>query len=133
MSYATPAELRDRYRVGIDQDAFALRDDADLQAALDSASAEIDSWLPQGARSAAALAILRDKCLTLARMLLAQDQALDAAHPIVRDALAVRTWLRAGLPLPTDAADAAAGPQAPQVGAPPEVFGGAFLARFGVR
>ena len=110
MSYATAAELRTRFKVGLDRDEFALRDDADLEQALAAATAEIDSWRPAGALSDAATAILRDRCLILARLVAHQDQALDDAHPIVRDAREVRAWLRAlaagtvGLPAGTDTA-----------------------------
>ncbi len=69
--------------------------DAHLSAALTAASAEIDSWRRPGSLSTDALAIVRDKCMVLARMLAHQDHALDDVHPIVRDGLAVRDWLRA--------------------------------------
>lgn len=94
MAYATAGQLRERYFVGPSRDdEFALRTDADLDAALAAASAEIDSYRQAGTPGAAALAILQDKCLILARMFAHQDQALDDAHPIVRDAKAVRSWL----------------------------------------
>lgn len=92
--YATPDQLRTRYLTGEDEvDEFALRTDDDLTQALTAATAEIDSYRPAGALSDAALAILADKCLILARLLINQDQALDDAHPIVRDAKQVRHWL----------------------------------------
>ncbi|AUB81451.1 phage protein Gp36 family protein [Candidatus Thiodictyon syntrophicum] len=94
MVYATPVELRARYLVGLDQDEFALRDDANLEQALAAAAAEIDGYRLPGTPSPAALLILKDKCLTLARMLVNQDQALSAEHPIVRDGLRVFTWLK---------------------------------------
>lgn len=92
--YATASELRARYRRGDDRiDEFELRTDGDLTAALAAAGAEIDSYRPAGALSVAATAVLRDKCLTLARMLVHQDEALSEEHPIVRDGKAVRAWL----------------------------------------
>lgn len=94
MSYATPIELRDRYRQGaLLTDEFALRLDTDLVRALQAAADEIDSYRPQGELATEATAILRDKSLTLARMLLHQDEALGPEHPIIRDAEAVRAWL----------------------------------------
>lgn len=110
MAYATPAELRARYRKGLDsdQDEFALREDADLAQALEAASSEIDSYRPQGGPvSVVAASILRDKAMALARMLLYQDQNIEEGHPIVREALAVRAWLmllgRGTIRLPADA------------------------------
>ena len=138
MAYATATDLRDRYRRGLDQDAFANLDDADLDQALVAASSEIDSWRPQAADlGAAALAVLRDKTLTLARMHAYQDQALDDAHPIIRDAKEVRDWLKAlsrgAVHLPVDGVgadtDLAPSPAAPQVSAPAERFGADFLRR----
>ncbi|MEY2686292.1 MAG: hypothetical protein RL375_490 [Pseudomonadota bacterium] len=94
--YATAAELRTRFRVGLDADEFAHRDDADLEQSLIAASAEIDSWRPaSNLVTAANLAVLRDKALILARMMIHQDQALSDEHPVVRDAQEVRRWLRA--------------------------------------
>jgi len=112
MAYATAAELRTRYRQGLDGiDEFAEREDADLTQALEAASTEIDSWRPQGSVGTAALAVLRDRALTLARMLVYRAQVVDPDHPIVRDAMDVRDWLRrlaAGtVHLPTDATSAA--------------------------
>ena len=109
MSYATPDQLRARFRKGIDQDEFALRDDADLQQALDAATNEIDSYRPAGVPAPEALVVLADKCLMLARMLVNQDQALGAEHPIVRDGNRVLGWLkdlsRGAVHLPTGAGD----------------------------
>lgn len=93
MAYATAAELRLRYTV--DMDEFESREDAMLDRALAAASAEIDSWRPPGTPGTAALAVLTDKALTLGRMLVYQNEALDDGHPIVREGLAVRAWLRA--------------------------------------
>jgi phage gp36-like protein len=95
MSYATPSQLRERYRRGLDSDEFAAEDDAKLDSALNAAAVEIDSWRPAAVLSDAALEILADKALTLARLHLHQDEALDPIHPIVREAEAVRTWLKA--------------------------------------
>jgi phage gp36-like protein len=132
MSYATVAELRARY-LQEGTDPFASRSDAELGQALDGASGEIDSWRPQGEPSAAALMVLKDKCLTLARLLAYPDAALDETHPIVREALAVRAWLRAlstgAVQLPSSDV-AASGPTAPQVAAPAVVFGSAWASRF---
>jgi len=132
MPYATVTELRTRYtRDG--QDPFADYDDADLAQALAGASGEIDSWRPQGELSTAALVVLKDKCLTLARLLVYADAALNETHPIVREALAVRAWLRAlstgAVQLPSSDV-AASGPTAPQVAAPAVVFGSAWASRF---
>jgi phage gp36-like protein len=94
--YATASALRARYRQGLDGvDEFAHREDADLEAALTAASAEIDRWRPEGAIGAAAAAVLSDVCVTLARLLAHQDQALAAEHPIVREAREARAWLKA--------------------------------------
>lgn len=96
MAYATAAELRSRYLQGpAGVDEFATRDDVDLDQALTAASAEIDSWRPLGLVSLAAADVLKDKCLILARMVIHQEEALDESHPIVRDAIEVRRWLRA--------------------------------------
>lgn len=96
MAYATAADLRDRYRQGIDgSDEFAFREDADLDQALAAASAEIDRWRPPGDIGAAAMAVLRDVAMTLGRMVAHQDQALSEDHPAIRDAKEARTWLRA--------------------------------------
>lgn len=133
MAYATAAQLRARYlqaSAGVDE--FAAHDDAHLDRALAAATAEIDSWRPPGTLSDAATTILTDKCLTMARMIAQQDAALDETHPIVREALAVRDWLKAlaagRVSLPAD--DAGNPPAAPQVSAPPAVFGADFLARY---
>lgn len=132
MPYATVAELRARYtRDG--QDPFAEYADADLAQALASASAEIDSWCPQITLGTAALAVLNDKCLTMSRLAVYGDSALDATHPIVRDALAVRDWLKAlsrgQVLLP---ADATAGTQRPgmRVRAPAATFSDDLMGRF---
>lgn len=106
--YATAAEIRTRYqRSGVDE--FASFSDADLTQSLTAASAEIDSYRPAGGLSVTAEGVLRDKALTLARMLAHQDQALDDTHPIVRDGLAVRDWLnllaRGIISLPADVTD----------------------------
>lgn len=91
--YATASEIRARYqRSGIDE--FSGFSDADLTQSLTAASAEIDSYRPDGALSSAALDVLADKAMTLARMLAHQDQALSDLHPVVRDGLAVRKWLQ---------------------------------------
>lgn len=107
MSYATVMQLRDRFTRNGD-DEFALREDEELALALTAASSEIDSYRPAGPLSVAAADILREKCLTLARMLAHQDEALDDAHPIVRDAKSVRHWLdllaRKQIELPVDVA-----------------------------
>ena len=117
MPYASSAELRARYSQGLDgADEFAEREDADLDQALTAASTEIDSWRPQGVIGSAAVAILRDKAMTLARMLVYQAQTVDPDHPIVRDAMDVRDWLRrlatGTVHLPTDGT-ATAAPAAP--------------------
>jgi phage gp36-like protein len=136
MPYATPAELRARYAQDLDRDEFALHSDAQLGEALAAAGAEIDAWRPPGRLGTAALAVLRHQCLTLARMLAHQDQPLDAVHPIVREGLAVREWLRAlavgKVALPA-AADESAPPglDPPVVVAPPTAFGADFGRRFG--
>lgn len=131
MAYANAAELRARYRVGIDRDEFAARDDADLTQALAAASAEVDSWRPPGTPGIAARAILAEKTLTLGRMLVYQDQALDESHPVVRDGLAVRAWLRAlaagAVQLPADAEEVSSTVVAPTR---PLVFGAAFDTRY---
>ncbi|MFZ1574443.1 MAG: hypothetical protein WAT36_04250, partial [Chromatiaceae bacterium] len=97
MSYASPAELRARFAQDRDpeRDEFLTHSDAHLAAALTAASAEIDSWRPAGDLGTAARAVLHDKCLTLARLLVHQDQPLEELHPIVREGLAVRAWLKA--------------------------------------
>jgi len=117
MAYASAAELRTRYRQGLEgTDEFAEREDADLDQALAAASTEIDSWRPQGVVGAAGVAILRDKAMTLARMLVYQAQIVDPDHPIVREAMEVRDWLRrlasGSVHLPTDGT-ATAAPAAP--------------------
>jgi phage gp36-like protein len=94
VTYATPLELRDRYRRD-DVDEFAHIGDTDLAQALVAASAEVDSWLPGGDLSSEDTAVIKDKALTLARMLAHQDSALSVEHPIVRDAKEVRDWLKA--------------------------------------
>lgn len=116
MAYATASELRDRYRTGeTGTDEFELRSDGDLEQALAAASAEIDSYRPQGDLSPEGLDILRDKAMTLARMLAYQDQPLDDAHPVVRDGKSVRGWLvllaRGAVQLPV--ADGLSAPRAP--------------------
>jgi hypothetical protein len=93
--YATPLDLRDRFRRGIDGDEFALLSDEDLAGALTGASSEIDSWRKPGVLGIDALLILKEKCLILARLLANKDQALDSSHPVVRDAQEVRAWLKA--------------------------------------
>ena len=108
MSYATPTELRERFMREM-TDEFVTRPDAELQQALDAASREIDSYRPAGTLSTAAAGVLTEQCLVLARLLVHNDAALDGSHPIVRDARAVREWLRdlargtARLPDDTDA------------------------------
>lgn len=92
MSYATPTELRARYLQGT-VDEFAARADTELARALQAASSEIDSYRPAADLTAAALQVLKDKCMTLARMFAHQDAALDESHPIVRDAQRVLDWL----------------------------------------
>lgn len=94
MSYASVQQLRERYRSGIDL-GFVQLDDSDLEEALRSASSEIDSWRPAGALSEAALDVLADKAMTLARMLAHKNDPLSTEHPIVRDGMAVRKWLEA--------------------------------------
>lgn len=132
MSYATPTELRDAYRVGIDGDALAHRDDADLEEALGKAAVDIDSWRPAGELTDADRVVLAAKSLPLARSYLYQDQVLDAEHPIRADAAAVRTWLKAlaagavRLPSAQVGTATAAQPAAPRVSAPTEVFGPGF-------
>jgi phage gp36-like protein len=125
MAYATAAELRERYRQGIDTDEFTEREDGELDLALQAAADEIDSYRPAGELTAAATAILRDKSLTLARMLAHQDAALDLVHPIVRDAQAVRDWLlllaRGVVHLPQ--ADAASGGSGAEWQSVPTVWG----------
>jgi phage gp36-like protein len=133
MAYATPDALRARYRTGITEDEFALRDDADLEQALSAASAEIDSWRPAGVVSGAGAVVLSAKCMTLARMLVHQDQALDEAHPIVRDGREVRSWLRAlaagTVRLPADTADAGAAQRVAVI--PRELtYGADFLTKY---
>jgi phage gp36-like protein len=105
--YGTAQALRDRFRTGIDRDDFARLDDADLEQALTSASSEINSWVPGGAAlTPEDITVLTDKALVLARMLAHHDSALSQEHPIVRDAMAVRTWLKAlargAVKLPSD-------------------------------
>lgn len=137
MAYATVAELRGRYAGADSADGgeLDLYSDEAVQQALDDASAEIDSWRPQGTPSAEGLAVLKGKCMTLARLLVHQDQPLGELHPIVRDGREVRAWLRAlasgqvSLPSGDSAAAAAA---APRVSAPTEAFGDDFLTRHGV-
>ena len=107
MAYASAPELRARYRQGLDGiDEFAEREDADLPQSLAAASAEIDSWRPQGTLGAAAMEVLRDKAMVLARLLIYQAQTIDPEHPIVREATEVRAWLRrlstGAVHLPTD-------------------------------
>ncbi len=131
--YATPEQLRTRYRTGDGEvDEFALRTDDDLEQALTAASAEIDSYRPAGTLSAAALAILADKCLILARMLLHSDQALGDDYPVVRDAKQVRRWLdllaRQAVRLPVDAATAA--PTATVAGTRALVYAEGFAAGY---
>ncbi|WP_295579438.1 hypothetical protein [uncultured Lamprocystis sp.] len=116
-------------------DEFTLRTDADLSAALESAASEIDRWRPAGLLSAAATAVLRDVSMTLARMLIHQDQALDVAHPIVREALEARAWLRAlaagTVRLPDDATtDAATATTTTRTGSPTRVYGDCFVAQY---
>ena len=91
--YAAPEQLRNRFQQG-DVDEFALRTDEELEQALLSASYEIDSYRGTTIISAAGELILADKCLTLARMIANQDQALDITHPMIREATAVRDWLQ---------------------------------------
>lgn len=134
MAYATAAELRERYRQGLaGVDEFAHRDDADLDQALTAASAEIDSWRPLGAVSLAAAAVLKDKCLILARMLIHQDEALGDDHPVVRDGLEVRRWLRAlaagTVQLPIDEGET---PVSPRVIERTLVYDDTWLARYTV-
>lgn len=94
MAYATASELRTRYLQGADLvDEFVTLEDADLTRALESASQEIDSYIPSVVITPRHLDILKDKCLTLGRMLAYTGQALDDTTPIVRDALSVRSWL----------------------------------------
>jgi phage gp36-like protein len=93
MPYATPTELRARFTRDED-DEFAALADSELLTALEAATAEIDSYRPAAELSAAGTAVLKEKCLVLARMLVHRDAALEAIHPIVRDARAVRDWLR---------------------------------------
>lgn len=135
MPYASATELRQRYRRGLDRDEFAHLDDADIDQALSAASAEIDSWRPAGTFSVAAAAIIADKTLTLARMLAHQDSPLDDSHPVVRDAMEVRAWLKAlaagRVSLPADTTAAATTSPSPQVSAPAEVFGATFAAARG--
>jgi phage gp36-like protein len=95
MAYATPSDLRDRYRQG-ENDEFSTLTDSDLDAYLGAASAEIDSWRPAGVVvNDAAAAVLKDKALTLARLLTYSQVALEDTYPAVREANEVRAWLRA--------------------------------------
>ena len=134
MSYAVAAELRARYAQDPLRDEFAAHADAHLDQALAAASAEIDSWRPPVALGVAATAVLKDKCLTLARMLAHQDQPLEASHPIVREGLAVRAWLKAlsagAVRLPADPDAAAGGSGGPQASAPAPTFDAATLADY---
>lgn len=91
MSYATPAEMRARFR-SRDEDEFGLHSDAELQTALTAASRELDSYRPAGTLAPEGLLILAEKTLVLARMLVYQDQALGAEHPIVRDGQRILDW-----------------------------------------
>lgn len=106
MTYASTDELRARYGT-----EFEVRTDADLDAALADAARIIDGWLPAGDLSAAALTVLAGHQMILARRALYPDQALDEAHPIVRDARETLDWLKAlaagRVGLPADAAAAA--------------------------
>jgi phage gp36-like protein len=88
VSYATPEQLR--LQTGVE---FELRLDDALQAALDDASQEIDSYRPAGSLSAEALDVLRLHCIRLARLGMYPDQALDETHPVLREARATRRWL----------------------------------------
>lgn len=132
MPYATPDDLRARYlRNGADD--LALRADEDLAQALGAASREIDSYLPVTDLSDAARAILQDKCLTLARLLIHQNDALDDAHPIVRDGKEVRAWLkllaRGAVTLPGEAGEPIT-PAGIAAGTRPLVYDAAFAARY---
>ena len=89
MSYATPEQLR--AATGVE---FELRTDEVLQAALDAATTEIDSYRPAGELAPEALPVLRHHCQVLGRLNLYRDQALDATHPVVREAIETRRWLR---------------------------------------
>lgn len=133
-AYATPADLRARYAQDEQRDEFAQHTDAHLAAALHAASAEIDSWRPSGELSTAARAVLAVKCLTLARMIVHQDHDLDATHPIVRDGLAVRDWLKAvaarRVALPSDVTTPATEVGLPAVSGPARVFGADLLGRY---
>lgn len=137
MVYATATQLRARYRRSLDDaDEFAAHDDAHLERALAAAASELDSWRPAGVLSDAATAVLTDKCLTLARLHAHQDAALDESHPIVREALAVRDWLKAlaagrvVLPAADAVALPASGLSAPVVTAPAVVFGADWAERY---
>lgn len=95
---------------------FELALDETLEQALQSGADEIDSHRPgdldepTGER---ALAVLKRHNLTLARLALHPDQALDATHPVVREATATRAWLlrwsQGQVHLPVDAAPAGGG------------------------
>ena len=138
MPYASVAELRARYAREADYDEFSHHSDAHLGQALAAASQEIDSWRPPGALGALDTPILAEKALTLARMLAHQDgPILDPGHPIVRDGLAVRDWLKAlaagrvRLPGGTDqSGQTIASAGAVATGAPARVYDAAWLEQY---
>ena len=121
MTWATVAELRARFGTEFDS-----RADEDLSPALDAASLEIDSERPPRPVSAAGARVLKEKCLILARLHLYPDQALDDTHPVVREALGVRGWLKrlasGAVVLPSDQAEVAAESGA-EWGSVPTVWG----------
>lgn len=96
MFYGTIADFRLAFASGEDDedDEFITRTDAYLEEALESASAEIDSYLPRTQLSAQAILIVTRKCYLLARLFVYKDQALDQTHPVIREAENVRKWLR---------------------------------------
>jgi phage gp36-like protein len=121
MAYATPTELRVRYRLGTDKDEFASETDAKLNEALTSATAEIDGWLPviPDSTDARLMGVLREKALVLARWYMHQNEPLAAEHPVVVDMRAARDWLK-GL-----AKDDINLPGSPSIAAPAIVAGDA--------
>ena len=92
MSYITTSQLRDRYtQAGVDE--FDALSDVELAQCIDAASTEIDSIRPPGTLGVAATAVVQGHCYTLARQYAHKDDALDALHPVTRDADASRVWL----------------------------------------
>lgn len=91
MSYATVQQFRDRYEA---VPGFTALADSAVQQALDAATVELDGYLPRGQWTDETLAILAHRSLPLARMVLYADETLSEEHQAVRDAEAVRSWLR---------------------------------------